>query len=38
MPQSDIIVVERLAPKRKALEHSADAGTLEVFLARIDDE
>jgi hypothetical protein len=31
-------LAQYVAPKRKALEHSADAGMLEVFLARIDDE
>ena len=31
-------LAQYVAPKRKALEHSADAGMLEAFLARIDDE
>ena len=31
-------LAQYVAPKRKALEHSADAGMLEVFLASLDDE
>ena len=30
-------LAQYVAPKRKALEHSGDAGLIEALLARIDD-